>query len=407
MLKDYKRKLIDFEIFNQSLEDWVEENTSSHSTDEEPNFPSPFPIDKLHELDLALEGVSFHQLFRMPYSPFSDDLIEDEFLALEDFFHAIVNGLWRTFWHKSGPLPLFVSCPRHFGSKFYTVGKAISRGKVGELQGLGLISRAGGELQVRWDQVVQFALFKPNVLSEDGVKLSARVVSEALFYGLHLLISRSLSKISGMNNLDSVFILIFDSKYGGVVKLGGDLSRLDINSANPYQSAVEWMRNYAEVCVSPVDRIWNKLGNANWGDLGTLQILLATFYSIIQWYGLPRKSIMSLASDHGLRLQRRWMECRVSENENTIVHFEPSSDHPGEIVELEQMDSHVYRNQASRLKIRPGEILVVDDQRQGQKSFQVQGSLVGVNNSSLYTAVSIDYPAELLTLYVGAHVSKL
>lgn len=407
VLKDYKRKLIDFEIFNQSLEDWVVENTSSHSADEEPNFPSPFPMDEIHELDLALEGVLFQQLFRMPCSPFSDDLIEDEFLALEDFFHAIINGLWFTFWHKSRPLPFFVSCPRNLGSKFYTVEKAISRGKVGELQGLGLISRAGGELQARWDQVVQFALFKPNVLSEDRLKLSSRVVCEALFYGLHLLISRSLSKISTIKNYDSVFVLILDSKYGGVVKLGGDLSRLDINSSNPYQAAVEWMRNYAEVCVSPVDRIWNKLGNANWGDLGTLQILLATFYSISQWHGLPRHSITSLASDHGLRLQKRWMECRVSENENTIVPFEQPNDHPGEIVELKNMDNHLYNNRALRLKLRPGETLVVDDQRQGQKSFQVQGSLVGVNNRCLYTAVSVDYPAELLTLYVGAHVSNL
>lgn len=407
MLKDFKRKLNDFEIFNQSLEDWVVENTSPRSADEEPNFPSPFPIDEIHELDLALEGVLFQQLFRMPCSPFSDDLIEDEFLALEDFFHAIINGLWRTFWHKSRPLPFFVSCPRHLGSKFYTVEKAISRGKVGELLGLGLISRVGDELQVRWDQVVQFALFKANVLSEDGLRLSGRVVCEALFYGLHLLISRSLSKIGTVKNYDSVFVLILDSKYGGVVKLGGDLSRLEINSANPYQSAVEWMRNYAEVCVSPVDRIWNKLGNVNWGDLGTLQILLATFYSIVQWYGLPRHSITSLASDHGLRLQKRWIECRVSENENTIVPFEQFNDHPGEIVELEQMDNDVYKNQALRLKLRPGEILVVDDQRQGRKSFEVQGSLVGVNNCSLYTAVSVDYPAELLTLYVGAHVSKL
>ncbi|XP_022158117.1 uncharacterized protein LOC111024675 isoform X2 [Momordica charantia] len=403
VLKDYKRKLIDFEIFNQSIEDWVVENTSSHSADDEPNFPSPFAIEELRQLDLALEGVLFQQLFRMPCSPFSDDLIEDEFLALEDFFHAIINGLWRTFWHKSGPLPFFISCPRHLGSKFYTVEKAISRGKVGELQGLCLISRAGGELQVRWDQVVQFTLFKPNALSEDELKLSARAVCEALFYGLHLLISRSLSKISTINTNDSVSIFILDSKYGGVVKLGGDLSRLDINSTNPYHSAVEWMRNYAQVSVSPVDRIWNKLGNANWGDLGTLQILLATFYSIIQWHGLPRKPITSLASDHSLRLHKRWMEFRVSESENTIVPY----DHPGEIVEVEQMDDHVYKNQASRLKLRPGEILVVDDQRQGQKSFQVQGSLVDVSNCSLYTAVSVDYPAELLTLYVGAHVSKL
>ncbi|KAM4106326.1 hypothetical protein ACB094_04G057800 [Castanea mollissima] len=404
-LKDYGRKLINLELFTQSLEDWVSEKSCADSANEEQFFNSPFLIDELHKLDLALEGVLFQQLFRMPCSPsVTDDLKEDEYLAVEDFLHVVANGLWRTFWRKSGPLPFFVSGPRHPGSKFYTVEKAMSRGRLEELCGLALLSKIGSDLQVHWDQVAEFVLFKPDILSKNELKLSAHSICEALFYGFHILVSRSLSNINTVSS-DSVFLVVLDSKYGGVVKFGGDLGKLDLNSANPYHAVAEWMKSHAEVSVSPVDRIWNKLGNVNWGDMGTLQILLATFYSIVQWNGPPRKSIASLASDHSLRLQKRRIECRPNENENALVPFQQASHQHGEIVELDENDSFL-RKQASHLKLTKGEVLLLDDQRQGQKSFQIQGSLVG-GNCFLYSAVSLDYPTELLSLYVGAHPSRL
>lgn len=405
-LKDYGRKLVNLEYFTQSLEDWVLEKTCADSANEEQFFNSPFLIDELHKLDLALEGVLFQQLFRMPCSPsVTDDLKEDEYLAIEDFLHVVANGLWRTFWHKSGPLPFFVSCPRHPGSKFYTVEKAISRGRLEDLCGLALLSKTGSDMQVHWDQVAEFVLFKPDILSKNELKMSTRTICEAIFYGFHILVSRSLSNVSTVSG-DSVFLLVLDSKYGGVVKFGGDLGKLDLNSTNPYQAVAEWIKAHAEVGVSPVDRIWNKLGNVNWGDLGTLQVILATFYSIVQWNGPPRKSIVSLASDHSLRLQKRRIECRLVENETALVPFQQASHQHGEIVELDQNDNSFLRKQASRLKLKKGEILLLDDQRQGQKSFQIQESLVG-GNCYLYSAVSLDCPTELLSLYVGAHPSRL
>lgn len=405
-LKDCGKKLVNLELFTESLEDWVLENSCADSENDEQFFDCPFLIEELCKLDLALEGVLFQQLFRMPCSPsLSNDLKEEEYLALEDFLHVVANGLWRTFWHKSGPLPFFVSCPRHPGSKFYTVEKAISRGRLRELSGLALVSKTGSDLQVHWDQVVEFVLFKSDILSGNELKLSAHTICEALFYGFHVLVSRSLSKISTINS-DSVFLLVLDSKYGAVVKFGGDLGKLDLNSSNPYQAVAEWIKAHAEVSVSSVDRLWNKLGNANWGDLGTLQVLLATFYSIVQWNGPPRKSIASLASDHSLRLQKRRIECRLSENETAVVPFQQSTHQHGEIVELDQNDNSFLRKQALRLKLKRGEVLILDDQRQGQKSFQIQESLVG-GNSFLYSAVSLDYPTELLSLYVGAHPSRL
>lgn len=405
-LKDYARRIVDLELFTQSLEDWVVENSSADSNSREQSFRSPFSIDELRKLDFALEGVLFQQLFRMPCSPCtSDDLKEDEYLALEDFLHAMMDGLWRTFWHKNGPLPFFVACPRHPGSKFYSVEKAISRGRLGGLCGAALISKTGRDLQIHWDQVVEFALFKPDIMVGNELGFSSNTICEALFYGFHILLSRCLSKYSLVNS-DSVFLLVVDSKFGGVVKFGGNLSKLELNTTNPYQSVAEWIKLHAEVSVSPVDRIWNKLGNANWGDQGTLQLLLATFYSIVQWNGPPRKSIASLASDHGLRLQKRRIECRLIENENMLVSFEQASHQQGEIVELDDNESPSFRKQASRLKLKQGEILLLDDQRQGQKSFQIQESLVGGNCLS-YSAVSLEYPTELLTLYVGAHPSRL
>lgn len=402
-LKDYGKKLVDLQTFTEDLEDWVSERLCPDSSKH--IFSSPFTIDELQKLDLALEGVSLQQLFRMPCSPYdSDELNEDEYLAAEDFLHAIVNGLWRTFWHKKGPLPFFLSCPRYPGSKFYTLEKAMSKGRLKDLRGFALMSRHGSDIQFNWDQVAEFALFNQDILSGNELKLSTQVICEALFYGFHILVSRFLSK-TGTVNSNSVFLLVLDSKYGGVVKFGGDLRNLELNSVNPYQSVVEWIRNHAEVRVSPVDQIWNKLGNAMWGDLGTLQILLATFYSIVQWSGPPRKSIASLASDHSLRLQKRWIECRLISNENALVHFQQLGHQQGEIIEVDQNDNPVLRKN-SRLKLKQGEVLVLDDQCHGQRTFQIQESLVG-GNYYLYTAVSLEYSTESLMLYVGAHPSRL
>ncbi|KAM1266361.1 hypothetical protein ACFX13_036857 [Malus domestica] len=402
-LKDYARKLADLELFTHCIEDWVSENTCE---DSDTGFSPPFMIDELRKLDVALEGVLFQQLVRMPCSPnVSGDPNEDEYLALEDFLQAVVSGLWHAFWHKRGELPLFVSCPRSLGSKFYSVEKAISRGGLRKLCGLSLISKIGGDQKVQWDQIMEFALFKADILSGNEMKLSAPVICEALFYGFHILVSRCLSKVKATKS-SSVFLLVLDSNYGGVVKLGGDLSKLDLSSSNPYKSAVEWIKNHAEVCVSPVDRIWNKFGNANWGDLGTLQVLLATYNAIVQWNGLPRKSVASLVSDHSLRLQKRRMEFCLSQNGNVLVPFQQSSHQQEDIVEVDQTNGRAVKHNASRLRLNQGEVLLLEDQQQGQKTFQVQESLVG-GNHYLYSAVCVDCPAQLLTLYIGAHPTRL
>lgn len=151
-LKDYGKKLSNLELFTESLEDWVLETSCADSANEGQCFSSPFLVDELHKLDLALEGVLFQQLYRMPCTrSLADELNEDEYLALEDFLHVVANGLWRTFWHKTGPFPFFVSCSRHHGLKFNNVEKSISREKLKEVCGIALMSKPVGEVQVRWD----------------------------------------------------------------------------------------------------------------------------------------------------------------------------------------------------------------------------------------------------------------
>lgn len=327
------------------------------------------------KLDLALEGVLLQQLCRMPRSSYPlDGLTGDEFLALEDFLFAVANGLWRTFWHRSGALPFLVSCPRRSGSKFYTVDKAISRGKIGDLSGLALISRTENEVSVRWNRVMAFVLYKPDIMCGDNdLRLSVDSICEALFRGFKILVSRAMDKFDGVE-YDSVFILVLDSNYGGVVKLGGDISNIELTPSDPYRASADWIKKHAKVCVSPVDQIWNKLGNVNWGDLGTLQLIMATFYSVVQWHGPPRKSIASLASGHGLRLQKRRMECCLMESEKALVPFKPPRHQDAEIIELEDDDEILCSGRDLRhLRFDPGEVLLLEDQQQqGPKSFQVK-----------------------------------
>lgn len=154
-LKETARNLVDSELFIQSLEDWILENSLTDSNHgEQYSFNSPFQTDELRQLDFALEGTFFQQLFRMPTSFYSSsDLKEEEYFALEDFIHTMADGLWRTFWHKNSPSPFLVSCARHPRSRFYSLDKAISKGKVAELCGAALIARGENDKSIHWDLV--------------------------------------------------------------------------------------------------------------------------------------------------------------------------------------------------------------------------------------------------------------
>ncbi|KAJ0623478.1 putative protein kinase-like domain superfamily [Helianthus annuus] len=224
--------------------------------------------------------------------------------------------------------------------------------------------------------------------------MSSSSICKALFYAARILLSRTLSKYTSASN-DCVYVLVLDSSFGGVVKLEGDMGKLELVSGNPYLSMVNWIINHAEVKVSQVDRIWNKLGNANWRDLGCLQIVLATYYSIVQWCGESRRSITSLATDHGRRLHQRRVERRlVGDSEKAIIPV----DYDAESVKI--VEKHI---QDHRLKLEKGEILELEAV---QDRFQIQELLQGWNGCC-YEAFSLEFPTEPLMLYVGAHPTRL
>ncbi|KAK1354717.1 Kinase superfamily protein [Heracleum sosnowskyi] len=77
-----------------------------------------------------------------------------------------------------------------------------------------------------------------------------------------------------------------------------------------------------------------------------------------------------------------------------------------EIIELDHSDNPFFEMKASRLKPQQGEILLLEDKDQGQRCYQICESFVG-GTSCTYSAVALDCPIELLTLYVGAHPSRL
>ncbi|KAM0052552.1 putative protein kinase-like domain superfamily [Helianthus debilis subsp. tardiflorus] len=347
--KEIARNLTDIDLFTQHLEEWV----TDHS------FMSPFALDELQNLDFALESVLFQQLHRMPCSPQSTHTSkEQEFLALEDFLHAITDSLWHSLWDENGPSPYSIWCPRYSGSKFYTVEKAIARRRLDSLCGAALVSRNESDPHVRWDQVVHFAVYRHNIINENELTMSSSSICKALFYAARILLSRTLSKYTSASN-DCVYVLVLDSSFGGV------------------------------------DRIWNKLGNANWRDLGCLQIVLATYYSIVQWCGESRRSITSLATDHGRRLHQRRVERRlVGDSEKAIIPV----DYDAESVKI--VEKHI---QDHRLKLEKGEILELEAV---QDRFQIQELLQGWNGCC-YEAFSLEFPTEPLMLYVGAHPTRL
>ncbi|KAH7685400.1 Calcium/calmodulin-dependent protein kinase protein [Dioscorea alata] len=399
-LREYSKMIVDVETFSSCIEDWVLQKLPSNSCDKKLLFKPPFMVDELQKLDYALDGVFFQQLFRMPYSHHGyDNSREEKFLALVCFLQTIVDGLWRTFWHKTGEPPFFVSCPRYPGSRFYTIEQAVSNGRLGGLCGAAVVAKVDSDSHVRWNDVLELALFKSDITDGKSKAFSMLSICEALFYGFHILLLRNLSK-SGASKGSSIYMLVLDSKFGGIIKFGGDLSRLDVNSCNPYHAVVEWIKNHAEVSVSPIDRVWNKLGNANWGDVGTLQLLLATYYSIIQWKGPPRKSIAHLATDQSLLIQKRRLQCY-----GLSAQIQNGHNGQWETIELDHQSDQTPNKLSMRPNLKEGEVIRLEDS-QGQVKFQIK-DIILVGDSLSYSAFTLDQPCKLFTLYVGVHPSRL
>lgn len=403
--KEFLQKFVDSTLLTAKLGDWFSALSEKleHSRD---IFEAPFDLTEIQKFDYALEGVSFQQLIRMPnavYASTSDAGEANAYLAIEDFLHASAKGLWEAFWSEEGPFPFTVACVHSSSLKFYPAEKAIASGKLGSLCATAVMLKNTRHSHGKWDHILELALLRPDVksLAMDGdSQPSLSVLGEALFFALRVLLSRSLNKSNVLHNASSVFVVLADSQYGGVVKVEGDVSTLDCDMNNIYECAAEWIIEHSEVAVSSIERIWNKLGNANWGDIGTLQVLLATYKCIVQFAGAPKYSLDDLASHHGPRLQIRRTERKLEDaslNGNGLFRFQQHSASP-EIVEVQDESKEM-------MKLEAGSVLWLEDS-DWQKGFQIN-EVFSDGVLPFYSATSMEEPGRSLFLYVGAHPSQL
>lgn len=398
------------ETLTEKLEDWFSP-VSENSACKTPAIENPFELTELQKFDYALEGVSFQQLIRMPnavYASTSEAVEATAYLAIEDFLHAGVKGLWEAFWSDSEPMPFSVACLHSESLKFYPAEKAIASGKLEGLYATAIMLKNTRHPHGKWDHILKLALLRPNVGSfavEGNQQPSLSVLGESLFFALRVLLSRSLSRSSILHSSNSVFVLVVDSQYGVVVKVEGDVNKLDLDVNNVYECAAAWIRKHSKIAVSPIDRIWNKLGNANWGDIGALHVLLATFHCIVPFAGMPKHSVEDLAAEHASRLQTRRTERQLGDarvNGNGLFRFQRHSVSP-EIVEIPDESIRVDREEV--MKLEAGSVLWLEDSN-WQKGFQIN-EVLSDGELSFYGATSLEEPGKALFLYVGSHPSQL
>ncbi|KAI4300958.1 hypothetical protein L6164_034283 [Bauhinia variegata] len=408
--KEFFYKFVDSDKLTEKLVDWLE-SVTEQSSPKQHAFDVPFELIELQKFDYALEGISFQQLIRMPnavQASTSDAVEATAYLAIEDFLHASVKGLWEAFWSQDQPMPFSVACLYNSNMKFYQAENAIANGRLGGLRATGIMLNNPRHLHGRWDHVLELALLRPDVGSLDvgsERQPSLSVLGEALFYALRMLLARSLSRLNFFEDPTTVFVVLVDSQYGGVIKVEGDVSKLNFDVTNVYECAAEWVKNHSRIAVSPIDRIWNKLGNANWWDIGALQVLFATFHCMMQYAGLPKHSVEDLAADHSSRLQTRRVERQLGDtrvNGNGLFRYQRRSVSP-EIVEVQ--DDFVNAEPKESMKLEVGSVLWLEDS-DWQKGYQIK-EVISTGELTYYVASHVEDPGKNLFLYVGSHPSQL
>ncbi|KAL3637066.1 hypothetical protein CASFOL_019365 [Castilleja foliolosa] len=418
--KEFLHRFIDSETLKQNLTNWLQD-LAEHNTS--PIFDVPFEKIDLQKFDYALEGVQFQQLIRMPspiYESTHTTVESTAFLALEDFMHAGANSLWEAFWGNEKELmPFYVSSLYDRNMRFYQAEKITAKGKTGRLCASAIMLRNPRHLQGKWDDIVELALLRPGIgdpdseMDDDDSNPPVSIIGEALFFALRVLIARSISRSNIPMSLNCVFVLLVDSQYGSVVKVEGDLNKMGFDVNNVYESAAAWFKNHASVSVSPVERVWNKLGNTNWGDIGALQALYATFHSIAQFAGTPKNAIEDLAADHSTRLQTRRIERQFGDDSNDgnntrtngnngLFMFQHRTASP-EIVEVHEGSVQV--DFQKPLKLEVGNVILLEDLN-SQNGYQVD-EVLNDGEISYYLSSSAENPGKALFLYVGSHPSQM
>lgn len=410
-IRDFLKRLGDSEAFSVLLRSWLDDRIFGEGN-KHLQIKSPFQLDELRQFDFALEGVQFQQLLRMPAMSSSSSStlsVEAETcLAVEDFLHASAQGLWETFWSADDPFPYFVTGSHGFGSKDAYGEKNASK-KVKGPHCAALVGRTVAGAHALWEHILEFVLLKLDLTIEAGQLPDTAAVGQAVFYALHMLLSRKMARTKSAVHkyADTAYVLLVGSHFGSVVKVEGDVNELDTSTTKVYESAIAWVQERAHISVSTVEQVWNRLGNANWGDVGALQLLLATFHSMEQCKGTPRKSISELATDHNSRLQRRRLERRILEvHENgTDATSHRSSKNHREIEEIEEEVEPDIVKEMERMKLGQGTILWLEDSH-WQRGFKIlDDSMEG--RRSVYRATALDDIGKPLIVYVGAHPSQL
>ncbi|CAL0322876.1 unnamed protein product [Lupinus luteus] len=197
--------------------------------------------------------ISFHQLTRIPnvfYASSSDTVEATTYLVVEDFLHASIKGLWEAFWSQDEPLPFSVACMYNSNLEFYQAEKSIANGRLGGLCGTGILLNYPKHPHGKWDNVLELALLRPDIRGlavGNDQQPSPSILGEALFCAIRMLLARSLSRLSFFPDSSTVFVLIVDSQYGGVVKVEGDVNKLNFDVNNIYECVVEWVKIMLEL----------------------------------------------------------------------------------------------------------------------------------------------------------------
>ncbi|XP_051148568.1 uncharacterized protein LOC127263532 [Andrographis paniculata] len=410
--KEFLRRFVNSEALKGNLESWLEHIAE----DNNPTFDVPFELIDLQKFDYALEGVPFQQLIRMPsamYASTSTTVEETVFLALEDFLHASVIGLWEAFWggQENDLIPFYISSLYDGNLRFYQAEHAIAKGKLGGLCGSAVMVKNPRHPNGKWDDVVELALLRPDIGSlasaeEDSKTPPVSIMGEALFFAVRALVARSISRLHIPLSLNTIYMVVVDSQCGGVIRVEGDPNQIEYGAYNVYESAAAWIKDHSHISVSPIYRIWNKLGNANWGDIGVLQVLYATFHSIAQYAGNPKNSIEDLAADHGSRFQARKIERGLENmrlNANGSFRLQHRIASP-EIVEVQEESVQVDAEK-NRPKLDVGSVLLIEDSS-WQKGYRIDEAL---NDGEIifYIVTPVEDPGNSFFLYVGANPSQL
>lgn len=211
--KEFLRRFVDSEVFTSNLEDWFDSISENPGLE---TFDTPFELVELQKFDYALEGISFQQLIRMPsaiYTSTSDNVEATAYLAVEDFLHASVKGLWEAFWSDGEPLPFHVACLYNENMKFYQAERAIANGKLGGLCAAAILLKNPRHPHGKWEDVVELALLTRNIgsLAVEGARLPPlSILGEALYFALRIMLSQSLSKRGFYQSPTPVFVLLVD-----------------------------------------------------------------------------------------------------------------------------------------------------------------------------------------------------